>query len=239
LEDTDYRGLQSKKAIPTVFHSQQLNHASTQDYIKEAMQAQEQKKMDDMQMQKPLADAMVAQGYLRNKVEWANRATDHTSPSVRAAAAIAAGHKRMPVLQNGANLRQAGQTLRTTDRAERIARGQADFLKDAMHAKAMKDVEDAKVQAPLAKEMIKQGFLKPHEVIHPPVVHRAVSKPVARPAVYVASKLAPKAASSPHEDEAKRLWSIVNRGVYHGKDQGGLRHNTNETSQAAQSCHEG
>ena len=69
---------QSKKAIPAVSNGQQLHHASTQDYIKEAMQAQAQKKMDDMKVEKPLADAMVAQGYLRNKKGMADRAVDHT-----------------------------------------------------------------------------------------------------------------------------------------------------------------
>ena len=68
---------QSNKANSGVVHGQQL-HTSTQDYIKEAMQAQEQKKMDDMKMEKPLADAMVAQGYLRDKKRMADRAVDHT-----------------------------------------------------------------------------------------------------------------------------------------------------------------
>ena len=162
---------------------------------------------------------MVRQGYLRNKVDMDDRAVDHTSPSVRAAAAVAAGHAKMPVARKAAYKQEDGQALQTMSRAQRIAKGQADFLKDAMHAKAMKDYEDAQVQAPLAKEMIKQGYLKPHNIIKQPVVHHVTSKPVARPSVRTVSKLAPKSAgSSPlQEAEAKKLLSIVNRGVYHEK----------------------
>lgn len=189
-----------------MYNGLQLNHYSpkTNDYVKEAMEAKAERDADDQKIQKPLADAMVRQGYFERKGGIAKRAVDQTNLNGNA--------------NNG-----VGQKLSPAALAARVAQGQADFLKDAMRAKAMKDAEDAKVQAPLAREMVKQGYLKPHNVITRPYQKPAASKPVVRPPAHpktslssdTAGKSAPAAESQ--KEEAERLLKIVNRSVYHDK----------------------
>ena len=59
---------------------QQLN-SQGEDYIKEAMDAKAERDADDAKVEKPLADQMVRQGYLREKGAvdpMVERAVDHT-----------------------------------------------------------------------------------------------------------------------------------------------------------------
>jgi hypothetical protein len=190
-----------------VYNGQQLNHHShkTTDYVKEAMKAKAEKDADDQKIQKPLADAMVREGYLEKEGGMGERAVDHTKLKGNA--------------KNGVT---GGQKLSPAARAARVAQGQADFLKDAMAANAMKDAEDAKVQAPLAREMVKQGYLKPHNVITNPYRQPAASKPVVHPPAHPKMSLSSNAAKSApsaesQKEEAERLLKIVNRSVYHDK----------------------
>ena len=60
---------------------QKLNHETKKwDYVKEAMEAKGEKEADDMKHEKPLADAMVREGYLRPRSgsTMSERAVDHT-----------------------------------------------------------------------------------------------------------------------------------------------------------------
>ena len=60
---------------------QKLNNGSPEDYIKEAIDAKAERDADDAKIEKPLADQMVRQGYLREKGAvdpMVERAVDHT-----------------------------------------------------------------------------------------------------------------------------------------------------------------
>ena len=59
---------------------QKLNNgAKHTDYVKEAMQAKAEKDADDEKVERPLAEAMVREGYMRKKgPTLSERAVDHT-----------------------------------------------------------------------------------------------------------------------------------------------------------------
>jgi len=177
---------------------EQLNHlAVPTDYVKEAIQAHADRDADDSRIEKPLADEMKTQGFLRAPGAMAQRAVDHTN---------------MPKPLNGNANTGVGQKLSPTAQAARIAQGQADFLKDAIKATAMKDKEDAAVEAPLAKQMVKEGYLKPHNIISN-LAHPAAAKPFARPLV---TKLAHNTQASRKSNKMdEKTWRIVNRSVWH------------------------
>jgi hypothetical protein len=76
---------------------QQLN-SQGEDYIKEAMDAKAERDADDAKVEKPLADQMVRQGYLREKGAvdpMVERAVDHTkvTASMKEASELT-GHKQ-------------------------------------------------------------------------------------------------------------------------------------------------
>ena len=166
------------------------NGAKHTDYVKEAMEAKAEKNADDERVERPLAEAMVREGYLRKKgPTLSERAVDHTTMPHDAVKEFAA-------------------------QAAKAASGQADLLKEAMQATAMKDAEDAAVEAPLAKEMVKQGYLKPHNVISAPAIRTAASKPVtAHPVIKLAPRNQPTAESK--QAEAAKLLKIVDHSTWH------------------------
>jgi len=169
-----------------------------EDYVKEAMEVKAERDAGDKKLQQPLANEMTRQGYLRRPGQsMAERAVDHTST---------------PKQLNGDAKHGAGQKLSHSAQAARIAEGQADFLKDATKAKAMKDIDDAALEAPLAKEMVKQGYLKAHKR-----TALYTGKPLARPPVHTVTKLAPQPDATPQsrKEEAEKLLRIVNRSVWH------------------------
>ena len=173
--------------------STQLNHRTVKkavDYVKEAMEAKAERDADAEKVERPLAEAMVHEGYLRKKgPTLSERAVDHTTMPHDAVKEFAA-------------------------QAAKAASGQADLLKEAMQATAMKDAEDAAVEAPLAKEMVKQGYLKPHNVISAPAIRTAASKPVtAHPVIKLAPRNQPTAESK--QAEAAKLLKIVDHSTWH------------------------
>jgi len=195
LNNTLFIEQDDAKVLPIM----KLSHGPvTTDYVKEAMEAKAERDADDKKLQQPLANEMTRQGYLRRPGQsMAERAVDHTS---------------MPKQLNGNAKNGVGQKLSHSAQAARIAEGQADFLKDDMKAKAMKDIDDAALEAPLAKEMVKQGYLKAHKR-----TALYTGKPLARPPVHPVTKLSPQPDASPQsrKEEAEKLLRIVNRSVWH------------------------
>ena len=174
---------------------QKLNHQTKKwDYVKEAMEAKGEKDADDMKHEKPLADAMVREGYLMKKgMNMAQRAVDHTSLHYA---------PRM------------SYTERSVQKAANVAKGQANLMKEVSQAISRKNVEDSATEAPLAREMVKQGYLKPHNVISNPL------KPVVASQAHP-TKLTPRAKTAPesNKEEAERLLKILSRSTWHDTSQ--------------------
>jgi hypothetical protein len=223
---------------------QKLNSGDERtDYVKEAMEAKAERDADDEKVERPLAEAMVTEGYLHEKDSMRERAVDHTKFTQDAVKEVAQlevlvlsffvrfhGPCATPshlLFMTSVSCEQhksaAGQNLDHLDQeqfaaqAAKVAKGQADFLKEAMQAGAMKMAEDRAVQAPLAKEMIKQGYLKPpHNVISRrvrPAANQSPGQLQAHPVTKLTHQNQQTATSK--KAEIAKLLKVVDRSTWH------------------------
>ena len=242
---------------------QKLNSGDARtDYVKEAMEAKAERDADDEKVERPLAEAMVNEGYLHKKDSMRERAVDHTRLTQDAVKEVAmlevvsssffvrfhapcATPSRL-LFMTSVSCEQhksaAVQHLNHLDQeqiaaqAAKVSNGQADLLKEAMQAGAMKIAEDRAVQAPLAKEMIKQGYLKPpHNVISRrvrPAANQSPGQSQAHPVTKLTPQNQPTAASK--KAEVARLLKVVDRSTWHDPAQNPSRSRVSEAMRGKQ-----
>ena len=127
-------------------------------YLSEAMKAESERNADAKKVQKPLADEMVRQGYLRPKNVQSRvevRAEDHTDMkkiNVKEVESLGKATKHVFNAHKG--------PTDSTQLNHRTVKKAVDYVKEAMEAKAERDADAEKVERPLAEAMVHEGYLR-------------------------------------------------------------------------------
>jgi len=130
----------------------------------------QQKQEEDEQLNRPLAEEMKKEGYLREKGAvdpMAERAVDHTNLETMKEAQKELGMKA--IVQN----KRSGPVSDTIINHAVQKSHTEDYIKEASEAKTERDADDAKIEKPLADQMVRQGYLREKGAVDP-MAERAV-----------------------------------------------------------------
>jgi hypothetical protein len=128
------------------------------EYVQEAKELEDKRAADDKKVEKPLADQMVREGYLRSRAaeaKWKDRAVDHTRENPNKLQEYVQDVKALGVKTARKGPTDGTQLYRAVEK-----RPVEDYVKEAMDAKEERDADVAKVEKPLAEAMVREGYLQ-------------------------------------------------------------------------------
>ena len=131
---------------------------SVDEYVQEAKELEDKRAADDKKVEKPLADQMVREGYLRSRAaeaKWKDRAVDHTRENPNKLQEYVQDVKALGVKTARKGPTDGTQLYRAVEK-----RPVEDYVKEAMDAKEERDADVAKVEKPLAEAMVREGYLQ-------------------------------------------------------------------------------
>jgi hypothetical protein len=131
------------------------------EYVQEVKEVEDRRAADDKKVEKPLADQMVREGYLRSReaeAKMKDRAVDHMRENPNKLQEYVKEVKALGVKTARKGPTDGTQLYRAVEKRP------VDYVKDAMDAKEERDADVAKVEKPLAEAMVREGYLRKKNV---------------------------------------------------------------------------
>jgi hypothetical protein len=132
-----------------------------EEYVQEVKEVEDKRAADDKKVEKPLADQMVREGYLRSReaeAKMKDRGVDHMRENPNKLQEYVQEVKAL-----GVKTARKGPTD-GTKLYRAVEKRPVDYVKEAMDAKEERDADVAKVEKPLAEAMVREGYLRKKHV---------------------------------------------------------------------------